>query len=278
MKRVLPSYEDLILETEEGEISENNGNGIFDVTEEVLEGDEDYGLGLKPVLPVGKYDSTFKEGDEPTSGEQYLCIVRSQRSKLNKIFSCPVSSTDSGVSLNDLFKKYGTGQQSQLEVDRKWADDFWKCYTENELSVLERFNLIQDEREDGYGGTLDDFILNPTDCFTKLYVTDEISPTLTRLKALREDQLLVEKLLSNHKKWLENEPIVDDPDTLNKFVTWLHALLLLRDSRLTSPEIALLRQLATVLCSEKYRSIESFREIVLIIVKKYTQNDLIKFI
>lgn len=278
MKRVLPSYEDLILETEEGEISENNGNGIFDVTEEVLEGDEDYGLGLKPVLPVGKYDSTFKEGDEPTSGEQYLCTVRSQRSKLNKIFSCPVSSTDSGVSLNDLFKKYGTGQQSQLEVDRKWADDFWKCYTENELSVLERFNLIQDEREDGYGGTLDDFILNPTDCFTKLYVTDEISPTLTRLKALREDQLLVEKLLSNHKKWLENEPIVDDPDTLNKFVTWLHALLLLRDSRLTSPEIALLRQLATVLCSEKYRSIESFREIVLIIVKKYAQNDLIKFI
>lgn len=280
MKRALPSYEDLEIFTETGEEGEIEESENEEAEESSIEDSQDSSLeeiGLKPVLPVGKYTETFKEGDVPQSGEQYLCTVQSERKKLGRIFVCERRERDDskGVALEDLCKRFGG--QREVEVDMEWAEGYWRCYEENERSFLANLSQIEEEAAVSDSPIKYLSLSNPTDCYSKLYATGEIQPSLSLLKLLQDDQELVAKLINFHRKWFETDVFADEPEILGKVATWLQALLMVRDSRLTSPEIAALRQLAAVLI-EKYRNFTEIKEIVLVIGKKYSQFDLIKFI
>ena len=306
MKRALPSYEDLEADGhEEGEIIVLEGE---EVSEERENEDEDFVL--KPVLPVGRYSSTFREGDDPSSGEQYLCTVRSQRLQMKRIIAVEGEERGNtvGVDLDTLCKKYGTAAWC-LEVDRDWAEKYWKCYCDTEKTFTEQLAATEDNHESEHDLRLD---FTATEWYNKLYRTEEIEPTLPILRAMHEDQAVIEKLVNLHRRWIEMgcdcegmfEGKVEDDinsssnaistsnvcvclsftgvnDTTSKLIckvaTWLQALLMSLDSRLTCTEIASLRQLALLL-TERFPQVAEFREIVLVIAKRYGQADLIKFI
>lgn len=277
MKRSLPSYEDLIFEEEDGEILEDS----FPEDAFVDESDEE-DLGLKAVLPVGKYGHSFREGDEPLSGEQYLCTVRSQRLKLKRIFVHEREINASRIDLGELCKKYsGNAEMITLALDRIWAEKYWKCYRDSEQSFLSQLDSCpEDEEEKGQDSKMN---LNRTaaEWFTALYLTSDLQPTVAVLKELQNNQHIIEKLINLHRKWLDSsgdDPKIADNDTdnLDHAATWLQALLMCLDSRLTSPEIASLRLLAASLI-KSFPDSRKFNEIVLVIGKKYGQTDLIKF-
>lgn len=262
MKRALPSYEDLF---EEGEIIEETA--VVSVTSE---SDSDEEMGLKAVLPVGKFDEKFKEGNVPETGEQYLCTVRTQRKKLENIVSVPAEE-GKGIKLNVLIK---SGGFEPFEIDRKWAEEYAECLKKSEKEFVESLDITE---------TFDicDFDqLTPIEWYKKLYETGEIEANMKILRVIRDSQDICEKLLNLHRRWLGNESEnrlnLDSEAILNKTATWLQALIMCRDQRLTSPEIANLRQLATVLMSQAEDKIE-MREVIVAIVKKYGQVDLIKY-
>ena len=83
---------------------------------------------------------------------------------------------------------------------------------------------------------------------------------------LRSDQDLTEKLINCHKAWLESSVLkTAEEEVRSQVATWLQAFL-------TSPQISNLRQLARSLDTNH----PEFKEIVLVIAKKYGQSDLIK--
>lgn len=270
MKRALPSYEDLF---EEGEIIEEIRTTTVINDKKVFESESDVELeimGLKTVLPVGKFDEKFKEGDLPESGEQYLCTVRSQRKKLENILSVEVEE-GKGIKLNVLI----CDVVEPFEVDRKWAEEYVDCLKKSEKDFHTQLDEISNDFDN-----FDFDKLTPTDWYKKLYETGEIEANLKILRLIRDSQEICEKLLNLHRRWLskesENRLDLDSEEVLNKTATWLQALIMCRDERLTSPEIANLRQLAKTLMSHAEDKIE-MREIILAIVKKYGQVDLMRY-
>lgn len=268
MKRALPSYEDIleesVLDTEEGEIVET-------ATISPMEDDEDdcdLEFGLKAVLPVGKFNEKLKEGQVPESGEQYLCTVRSQRKTLERIIKAErLDQKESAVKLEDLLKNKSS---LVLEVEREWTEQYWTCYQESEMVFLRSIN--------DYENTQDILLeYTPTEWYTKLYTNVEIEPNMSVLKLIKDSQDTCDRLLNLHRKWLAVESgEIDSNKRMNLMATWLQALIMCRDSRLTSPEIANLRHLAALLM-QKHGERPEMREIVLVIVKKYGQSDLIKY-
>ena len=266
MKRALPSYEDLLEEGEEGEIREEL---IVNFSSNEFSDDDDDEMGLKAVLPVGKFDEKFKEGQVPESGEQYLCTVRSQRKKLENIVSVVgVEGEKGGVSVDVLVKKFVVDKR--IEIDKKWAENFCECLEKSEKEF--HAELDSQEKID-----CEDFNFTVKEWYQKLYETAEIQADMRILRMLRDSQEICEKLLNLHCKWLkegsENQLEMDSEEDLNKVVTWLQALVMCRDSRLTSAEIANLRQIAVALMDHGDRI--EIKEVVLAIVKKYGQIDLV---
>lgn len=260
MKRALPSYEDLAYgkEEEEGEIIESLGS-VQSVSVENYHS-EDEELGLKTVLPVGKFNERFKEGDTPVSGEEYLCTVRSQRNQMARIIKSEVEVNGKGIELKELY-----AESTLLEIDVEWAERYWKCYQESEKQFLETIESTEIEELNEL------FRFNSTEMYKKLYETNEIEPNMAVLGYLRTEQELTEKLINHHRNWLESLT----PKTVeerSKFATWLQALIMCLDARLTSPQISNLRQLTRNLDTVH----PEFKEIVLVIAYKYAQGDLIK--
>lgn len=269
MKRALPSYEDLLVEEgeEEGEIIENDSKETF----EKESYDEEFDMGLKAVLPVGKFDEKFREGDVPESGEQYLCSVRSQRKKLEPVVSAKIEGKG-GIPLEVLVKS--RIEDTKMEVDLKWADEYSKCLERSEQEFHDNLNLVDFEDSDEF------FKLTATEWYKKLYETSEIEPNMRVLRVFRESQEICDKLLNLHRRWLtcEDDQLrldLSEKCQVNKAATWLQALIMCRDSRLTSPEIANLRQLALALLD--YGDKIEMKEVVMAVVRKYGQSDLIKY-
>jgi hypothetical protein len=288
MKRALPSYEDLF---EEGEIIIEDGAVNEVVVEAAVSNttglinessDEELEMGLKAVLPVGKFDEKFKEGHVPESGEQYLCTVRWQRKKLESIVSIAVERGEGGVKLDDLIK-FGF---EAIEMDGRWADEYAQCHERSERefhSQLDKLSEINDvdsgiKDEDEISSCFQ--LINPSEWYKKLYETEEIIANLRVLRVIKDSQDICEKLLNLHKRWLngesDNKLNLESNEILNKTATWLQALIMCRDPRLTSPEISNLRQLAVILMPHAHDKIE-IREVIVAIVKKYGQVDLVNY-
>ena len=269
MKRALPSYEDLF---EEGEIIEEEravlNKNVKLILKEFESSDEELEMGLKAVLPVGKFNEKFREGDVPESGEQYLCTVRSQRKKLENIVSVSFEDGTGGVELDVLIKNV-----EEIEVDKKWADEYAECLKKSEGEFHAQLDEILEEF------FIDFSNLTPSEWHKKIYETGEIEANMNVLRAIKDSQEICGKLLNLHKRWLngesENQLNLDSIEILNKTATWLQALIMCRDSRLTSPEVANLRQLAVTLMAHGDRI--EMMEVILAIVKKYGQLDLIKY-
>ena len=266
MKRALPSYDDLVDRNaeEDGEIIEDckSANSISELSDH--SDDEEYGL--KAVLPVGKFNEKFKEGDQPASGEEYLCIVRSERLKMNRIIKADVEEEESGgVGVKDLLGKNETVGRV-VEVDEEWAEKYWKCYQESENRFLASINC-------DFDGNTELFSRNSTEMYKKLYENSEIEPNMAVLNFLRNDPELTEKLINCHRNWLESSVLqLSNELEREKVATWLQALLMCLDNRLTSPQISNLRLLSYCLDSAYPES----KEIVLVIAWKYGQHDLIR--
>lgn len=267
MKRALPSYDDLFQVVEEGEI-EDTETGETD-EKNVSDSSEDE-MGLKAVLPVGKFNEKFREGDVPESGEQYLCTVRSQRKKLENIVSFPVEKVKR-VSLNRLIKKFGAEEEIKVvEMDRKWAETYGTCLVKSEKEFHEKLDEISEDYD------LSAFELKPAEWFYKMYETREIEVNMTTLRVFRDEQDICEKLLNLHRRWLESDQLkMESEDEVNRVATWLQALIMCRDGRLTSSEIANLRLLAVALMCRGDRI--ELKEIILAFVIKYGQIDLITY-
>ena len=271
MKRALPSYEDLADGMgEEGEIIEQVSFAEIASDSVNVSVSEDEEFGLKAVLPVGKFNEKFREGDTPASGEEYLCTVRSERMKMNRIINCEPEEVGNSVKLRELCKD----EVLEIEVEEGWAQSYWKCYQESEIQFLRDIenSKIPDEPE------FEHLVkLNPTELHKKFYENDPIEPNMKFLSHLRNDQELTEKLLNCHKIWLESSSAalqIETEEERSKVATWLQALLMCLDTRLTSPQISNLRQLTRSLRANH----PEFREIVLVIAYKYGQHDLIKII
>lgn len=263
MKRALPSYEDLADGNEEdGEIIEETTAESEFVASEESYSDEDEEFGLKTVLPVGKFTDKFREGDTPASGEEYLCTVRSERKQMARIIKSEEVESSNAIELKELCQDSSI---RKAEVDAEWAGKYWKCYQESERQFLDTVELAEIEE------LSDLFRFNSTEMYKKLYETNEIEPTMTVLGYLKSEQELTEKLLNHHKNWLESLP-PKTAEERSKLATWLQALIMCLDARLTSPQISNLRQLTRNLDTDQ----PEFKEIVLVIANKYSQGDLIK--
>jgi hypothetical protein len=290
MKRALPSYDDLSKDfaesvEEEGEIIENDS--FLKCSEEAADEDaEDFGL--KSVLPVGKFDATFKVGDVPSTGEQYLCTVRFQTKRLPKVERSEDSlKTCRPISVDKLI---GFEGKAQVELKEAWSETYWKAYLESEARFQSQ--MLESVSDN-------DCLLSDNDCllsgfikgsswkafwWRRLYGQENeiLKPSMQTLTDFRAQQDLVLKLLNLHGQWLQvgdelhSKVLVDGP-VLDLTATWLHALLMCLDSALTSPEISVLRDLVVVLACEAFKNLTEFHEVILVICKKYKQSDLIKY-
>ena len=267
MKRALPSYDDLVdgNAEEDGEIIEDceSENCILELSDH----SEDEEYGLKAVLPVGKFNDKFKEGDQPASGEEYLCTVRSERLKMNRIIKAYVGEGEcGGVGVKDLLCRNETAIKV-VDAEEEWAEKYWKCYQESENQFITNINCDFD------GNIVLSSHWSSTELYKKLYENGEIEPNMAVLNILRNDPELTEKLINCHRNWLESSVIqLSNELEREKVATWLQALLMCLDNRLTSPQISNLRQLAYCLDS----TYPEFKEIVLVIARKYGQHDLIR--
>ena len=261
MKRALPSYDDLTLVegNEDGEIIEesrefvesfDSGKGNDGLSSE----DEEFGL--KAVLPVGKFNEKFKQGDTPASGEEYLCTVRTERKQMTRILRYEGDASGKSIELKELHK----GEVEELEVDVNWVERYWQCYQESENQFIASVENISIENFAEISR------INSSELYAKLYENSEIEPNMSVLGYLRSDQDLTEKLINCHKAWLESSVLkTAEEEVRSQVATWLQAFL-------TSPQISNLRQLARSLDTNH----PEFKEIVLVIAKKYGQSDLIK--
>ena len=268
MKRALPSYDDLTLVegNEDGEIIEesrefvesfDSGKGNDGLSSE----DEEFGL--KAVLPVGKFNEKFKQGDTPASGEEYLCTVRTERKQMTRILRYEGDASGKSIELKELHK----GEVEELEVDVNWVERYWQCYQESENQFIASVENISIENFAEISR------INSSELYAKLYENSEIEPNMSVLGYLRSDQDLTEKLINCHKAWLESSVLkTAEEEVRSQVATWLQALIMCLDTRLTSPQISNLRQLARSLDTNH----PEFKEIVLVIAKKYGQSDLIK--
>lgn len=279
MKRTLLSYEDLTdeqISLEDGEIIEDSSKEYEKIIDS--SGDEEE-FGQKPVLPVGKFDSSFKDGDEATCGEQYLCIVQAQRKKLGKVLRKPESSNDdnngNSVKIFDLLGRYGLKTAIEtVSVNEEWAEKYWQCYKRGEESFLKQLNSLDDSKND-----LDQISgLSAQELMNKFYEDVQIEPTISFLRDIKSDQSLCERLLNLHIRWIRDEEggFENNEENLNRLFNWIQALLMCRDDRLSSMEVACLRQLAAELVKQFGAERTEVKEIVLVIAKKYGQIDLIK--
>lgn len=264
MKRALQSYDDLDVENENGEEGEIIEDELEENTREDCLSDQEE-FGLKAVLPVGKFNANFKEGDTPASGEEYLCAVRCERKKIPLIIKSDENAESTGIEIQKLFKQ----NVQVVEIDGEWAEKYWKCYKESEKTFLQSISEYQIDETDFENFTK----MSSIDLYKKFYKEIEIVPSINFLAYLKSNQDFTEKLIFYHKNWLDPCTLTPIESEQNeRIATWIQALIMCLDDRLTSPQISILRQLVQILNSNH----QEFKEIILVVSYKYGQKDLIK--
>lgn len=255
LKRPLPVYDDLDeFDHEEGEICESKSEEVGEITE--LSDDE---MAAKAVLPVGRFDVNFKLGDEPTSGEQYLCLVKHERTRLPKT---EVSQNNASLSktLDEILAGKLVKSEYLLEVDQAWAESCWTQFCQDyeemkaQMEAIEHVHVIFPEDK------------KSSEAWLKFIKETELSVDVC--VALAEDQFCVWKLLSLIPSWLGSK----DRTSL---VGWMRYLLFCLDRQLSSSQISTLRGLVKSLARFDDSNI---KEIISVIVKAYGQHDLIKLV
>lgn len=259
MKRQLQTYDDL--SAEEGEIYEESPRIPVAVTapnprsrtksKPSSESEDEIDFGQRSVLPVGSFSKDFTDKDEPTSGEQYLCLVRHQRIQLPKVeVAEPQDSL--GKDLNLLVKT----EITSINVNREWATKYWTAYQEHRERFLIELDGVAEQEPEA-------FEFDKAAWFCKLY-NQSSGPTMSFLASLPQEIVL--KLISFHVSWMKDLC----PDKSELAATWLQALLMCLDLQLTSPELSVLRSLTKVIPRTPM-----FNEIALVIARSYGQHDLI---
>lgn len=283
LKRALPIYDDFssLHDLEDGEILEESDGENDDATEELVS---------RAVLPVGVFDAVFSEHDVPQTGEQYLCLVRHQRKGLPGIVhtsaenasvsdAMSVAVSPKAVLLQSLLPSHFlTNGTSRYPLSRAWATQYWQSHQIHRQQLHDSLLAVAGDGRVGLPGPRD-----RAAWLHRLYLAvakesdeqDVLQPAFATLAALVEDQELVLRLLSHHVVWIEGElrEHLLDRRHWERFVTWMHALLMCLDLQLTSPEIAVLRQLVVALHTLPPSAEKD--ELAAVIVVGYGQYDLI---
>ena len=248
LKRPLPVYDDL--SSEEGEVSSSSSSDV--------ESDQEFSL--KPALPVGKFDANFRETDEPTSGEQYLCLVRHERKKLPPL---EVAKEVKQISALKTLKELLVGFRDSCvvkELDSEWAEHFWNGYRQYEATMLALFESVKEVNVDFPSGP-------SVGAADWLKFFQENKPSTEICVALQEEQDLVMKLMHYYTNWIQSSTYTE--------LDWLSSVLLCLDRKLSSQQISSLRRLVNALAALENN--EKANELILVICKSYGQHDLVSF-
>jgi hypothetical protein len=269
------------MESEEGEINDsfesiekrklrvyNEGiedKDVFLESESEDEENEEFETFQKTALPFIEFNEKFKENDEPSTGEEYLCLVRHERSQLPKIL---FSKTEKKL-IEEEENFIQTKRVKEIEVNcikklkyfkiddsikmESFLQNFLKHKTElNNLFEEEVTNDEEDCCKGGLPGINDEaaWIFKfygikkiPEEGDSKeikLEITEKsLQPTLEFLKVLSRDQKLTLKLIQYHIGWMEW--LIKERESF----IWLMSLFSVLDLKLNggSSDIAILRDL-----------------------------------
>jgi hypothetical protein len=247
LKRQLQVYDDL--SAEEGELV------VSCSSSSEAESDEEFSL--KPSLPVGRFNSNFKETDEPISGEQYLCLVRHERKRLPCLEvaqEAKTLATRSSKTIQELISGF-SNVGAVKELDSKWAECLWSTYQEHQTATWDLF-----------AGVTEVNVVLPNGSNAEwLKFLQENKPSTEICVALQEEQETVMKLIHYYTNWIQSVTYTD--------LEWLSWLLVCLDRKLSSQQIYSLRRLVCALAVLENN--EKATELVLIICKSYGQHDLV---
>jgi hypothetical protein len=106
------------MEAEEGEILDDVGSA-----EDQAVCSEDEEMELKAALPIASFSGTFTIDSIPSTGEEYLCLVRQQRLALPKVASSPSAVLES-KSLESLISTPYTSPATRPDLlpTREWEE------------------------------------------------------------------------------------------------------------------------------------------------------------
>lgn len=220
----------------------------------------------RAVLPVAAFDETFTVGSIPESGEQYLALVRHERSALPPILTASGSGVSVLKSVRDLLVH---PTSSSLEINRELVDKL----------VADFANIPTFHKEAELSDDLP--ALNDRHAWLlKLYGLDHADPKKpakhewrSLLCSLRPETAF--RILCFHNTWLEEI----DPNLMQ--LDALPILLALIDRRLTSGQLASLRTLGrhcTQLLDDEEDKPDAYRSLqqtVVVVAKCFGQHDLI---
>ena len=246
LKRPLNVYDDLS-DYEDGQVVSSSSS------ESEAESDQEFLV--RPVLPVAKFDASFRESDEPSSGEQYLCLVRHERKKLPQTEVAKTVVVGSLKSVEELLSGFAEATCVK-ELDATWAENFWNSYRLHDAATLALFDSVSQVNVK-LPGTKDQS--------EWLAFLQENEPSTEICVALQEEQDVVMKLIQHYTHWIQSSTYTE--------LTWLSSLLLCLDRKLSSQQIFQLRKLAKAL--SYLTDNEKANELILVIAKIYGQHDLI---
>lgn len=249
---------------EEGEISE-----LSEEQEKGVETEDAEELMQYAILPMQKPAA----GGVPMTGEEYLFLVREERSRLPKVATAKVKLEPKALS--ELIKD----ELSSLEciVGSKIED--W------DVEVLEQFKRDRESwftylEDNGDEGCDDDDetkiklpAINDEQSWNRfLYGRDALEPSQRVVVALGHQARM--RLLLYHSRWLAQ----DDFEFLDSHYSWLYALLCCTPDGLSSEEVSILRTLArSCMAIERTRSFAvspGCKAIITVVRNHFMQVDL----
>lgn len=252
------------MEMEEGEIPDEVG-GVED--QSLCSEDEE--MELRAALPIASFSETFTVDSAPSTGEEYLCLVRQQRLALPKVASSPAVMLEPKPLEALISTSYACpATRKDLLPIREWEETMIQAFMQERESWRSHLTMEYDSEDIPS-------INDETGWRNFLYSENNSKmPSLSIIGQLTHPAKL--RLILYHSRWSQ-------AGLTKEHFLWLQSLMANIELGLCSADLSILRSLAKQAIGQRaaltdpvdWELLSRLNAIIVIVGRVYQQSDLL---